>query len=151
MPARAYSNYQPDPTELAAIQEKADAALRMFNQSAPRSLEGETVAQYGRRMAAKVQQHAPNYKDVNINEAMGSAFELIERPIYDDARREAARPTMIPDGELREVKTPDESGRLMSTFYGRPSSWMNTFSTGAANKRLAGIRTETQRGYVPSN
>ena len=150
MPKPKFSNnYQPDPTELAAIQEKADAMLRLFNESAGRSLEGETVAQYERRMAARVQRHAPNYKDVNLHEAMGSAFELIEKQVYEDARKEAARPTLIPEGELREVVTTDQSGRQMSTFYGKPSVWMQNFMPPIV-KRVANIKTETEKGYIPT-
>jgi hypothetical protein len=141
--------YQPDPTAMAARQEKADNALRLHNQNAPRHLEGETEVQYARRLAEKVQKYAPNMKYVNINEAMGSAFELIEKQIYEDARREAAHPTMIPEGELREVKTADETGRQISQFYGHPKAWISNFSH--EPKRLAGLRTETQRGWRPSN
>ena len=144
------NNYQPDPTKLASIQEKADQTLRLFNESAPRSLEGETVAQYERRMAEKIQRHAPNFQSVNINECMGSAFNLIEKQIYEDARQEAARPTQIPDGELREVKAMDQSGRVMSTFYGRPSAWMNQFGD-TRKRKVIGIRTETDHGYNPGN
>jgi hypothetical protein len=56
---------------------------------------------------------------------------------------------MIPEGELREVKRYDQSGRVSLEFYGKPSVWLNQFSQG--KKRLVGIRTETQRGYFPSN
>jgi hypothetical protein len=139
----------PDATELVAQQEKADEMLRMFNQSAPRAMEGETVQSYRKRMAAKLQSHAPNMKDINLREATGSAFDLIEKQIYDEARREAVRPTTVPDGELREVKEMDATGRATSKFFGRPSSWMSQFSGG--KKRVVGIRTENQRGYVPNS
>jgi hypothetical protein len=43
----------PDATELVAEQERADEILRMFNQSAPRAMDGETVESYKRRMATK--------------------------------------------------------------------------------------------------
>jgi hypothetical protein len=140
----------PDPTELVAEQERADEILRMFNQSAPRAMDGETVESYKRRMATKIQQNAPHMKDINVRDARGSAFNLIERQIYEDARRKAKNPTLIPDGELREVKQLDATGRPASVFYGRPSSWMGQFTNGA-NRRLLSIRTETQRGYIPNN
>lgn len=143
------TNYQPDPTELATVQEKADATLRLFNESAPRSLEGETVAQYERRMATKVQRHAPNYQNINLHESMGSAFDLIQAQVYDDARKEAAHPTMIPAGELREVIRRDQSGRPFSVFYGSPSAWMSNF-TDIRKRRVVNINTETNRGYTPT-
>jgi hypothetical protein len=139
----------PDPKELIEQQERADEMLRLFNQSAPRAMDGETVESYRRRMATRIQQNAPNMKDINVRDARGSAFDLIEKQIYDDARREALRPTLIPDGELREVKQLDATGRPASVFYGRPSSWMGQFSNGT-KRRLVGIKTETQRGYIPN-
>jgi hypothetical protein len=38
---------------------------------------------------------------------------------------------------------------LFSTFYGKPSTWMDTFS--ATKKKLVGIRIANERGYHPSN
>jgi hypothetical protein len=139
-----------DPTEIAAIQEKADETLRMFNQSAPRDMDGETVASYRKRLAGRVQQHAPSMKDINLKDATGSAFDLLERQIYDEAHREAIRPSTIPDGEMREFRKYDATGRPFIEFHGHAKSWMSDFSNGA-KKKLVGIRTETQRGYVPNN
>jgi hypothetical protein len=140
----------PDPTELAALQEKADEAFNLFNRSAPRAMDGETVESYRRRMATRIQQYAPNMKDVNVRDARGSAFDLIEKQIYEDAKREAQHPTLIPDGELREMKKLDATGRPFLEFYGRPSSWMSQFSNGTKRK-LVGIKTETARGYIPNS
>jgi hypothetical protein len=139
-----------DPTEIAVIQERADETLRMFNQSAPRDMEGETVTSYRKRLATRVQQHAPSMKDINLREATGSAFDLLERQIYDEARREAQRPSTIPDGEMRELKKYDATGRPMIEWHGSLKSWMGDFSNGA-KKRLVSIRTESQRGYIPNN
>jgi hypothetical protein len=74
---------------------------------------------------------------------------VLEEQIYDDARREAQNPTNVPEGELREVKRMDQSGRPFSTFYGSPKVWMDTFS--ATKKRFVGIRVANERGYHPSN
>jgi hypothetical protein len=138
-----------DPTEITVIQEKADETLRMFNQSAPRDMDGETVASYRKRLATRIQQHAPSMKDINLRDATGSAFDLLERQIYDEARREAVRPSTIPDGEMRELKKCDYTGRPFSEFHGSPKSWLGDFSNGA-KRRLVGIKTETQRGYIPN-
>jgi hypothetical protein len=111
-----------DPTEIAVIQEKADETLRMFNQSAPRDMEGETVTSYRNRLATRVQQHAPSMKDINLRDATGSAFDLLERQIYDEARREAVRPTTIPDGEMRELRKFDATGRPSIEWHGSPTN-----------------------------
>ena len=147
--ATNYSLWQPDPTELAALQEKADEALRMFNQSAPRAMDGETVASYRRRMAAELQPYAPSMKDINIYESAGSAFDLIEKEIYDGARREVNNPTMIPEGQLREVRKTDQSGRPYTEFHGKVSTWLSHFT--GPRRKLIGIKTQTERGYIPNN
>jgi hypothetical protein len=138
-----------NPTALAKLHEAADDLLKPFNQFAPRYMEGETVDGYRKRLAGRVQQHAPSMQNVNLRESIGTAFDLIERQIYDEARREAVRPTTIPDGEMRELKKYDATGRPFLEFHGSPKSWLGDFSNGA-KRRLVSIRTETQRGYIPS-
>jgi hypothetical protein len=140
----------PDPTELTKLHEAADELLKPFNKFAPRYMEGETFDGYRKRLASRVQQHAPSMQNINLRESIGTAFDLIERQIFDEARREALRPTTIPDGEMRELKKYDATGRPFLEFHGHPSNWMDQFSNGAKRK-LVGIRTETQRGYIPSN
>jgi hypothetical protein len=139
-----------DATELAKLHEAADDLLKPFNQSAPRYMEGETPDGYRKRLAGRVQQHAPSMKDINLRESIGTAFSLIEKQIYDEARREAVRPTTIADGEMRELKRYDATGRPFLEFHGHPSAWLGEFSNGAKRK-LAGIRTESRRGYIPNN
>jgi hypothetical protein len=139
----------PDPTELAKLHEAADDLLKPFNQFAPRYMEGETVDGYRKRLASRVQQHAPSMQNINLRESVGTAFNLIEKQIYDEARREAVRPTTIPDGEMRELTKYDATGRPFLEFHGSPKAWINDFANGA-KKRLAGIRTESQRGYIPN-
>jgi hypothetical protein len=138
-----------DATEYAIIQEQADSLLRMHNQSAPRAMDGENLVSYKRRLASKVQQVTPSMKDINLNDARGSAFDLLQKQIYDEARREAIRPTNIPKGEMREMRKFDDTGRPFYEWQGSPKAWMDDFSNGA-KRRLVGIKTETQRGYIPS-
>jgi hypothetical protein len=103
----------------------------------------ETCDEYRRRALPILQNYAPGMQEVKVHDARGSAIDMIEKQTF-----EAARP-MIPEGELREVKRYDQSGRVSLEFYGKPSVWLNQFSQG--KKKLVGIRTETQRGYFPSN
>jgi hypothetical protein len=131
-------------------QEKADDLLRLHNRSAPRALDGESIESYRRRLAAKVQEVAPKMKAINVQDARGSAFDLIEKQIYAEARQEAERPTTIPSGEMREFRKYDATGRPFIEYQGSPKSWMSDFATGA-KKKLAGIRTESQRGYIPNS
>jgi hypothetical protein len=139
-----------DENETRKIQADYDELLRLHGRSAPRAMEGEGPTEYRRRMAEKLQECAPDCK-FNIRHSTGTAFDVLEKQIQEAARREALHPSNIPDGELREVIKVDKSGRPFSTFFGKPSSWMNQFTTGAVRGRLIGIRTETQRGYRPGN
>lgn len=138
-----------DATELAKLHEAADDLLKPFNRSAPRYMEGETADGYRKRLAGRIQEHAPSMKHINLRESIGTAFSLIEKQIYDEARREAVRPTTIPAGEMRELTRYDNSGRPFQEFHGSPKAWLGDFSNGA-KKKLAGIRTESQRGYIPN-
>ena len=88
-------------------------------------------------------------QDVKVHDARGTAFDMIEKQTLEAAAREAQRPTMIPEGELKEIKRYDQAGRPFYEFYGKPQVWMSMF--GGDRKRLAGIRTESERGYHPSN
>ena len=142
-------SHGPDPKDMMDAQERYDALLRLKNQVAPRPLEGETLYGYKRKMAERLQSMAPNCQDFKITEAHGSAFDTLEKQIYNDAMKEALNPTQIPEGELRQVTHRDEAGRPSYTFHGRPSTWMSQFSSG--KKRLVGIRTETDHGYAPPN
>jgi hypothetical protein len=139
----------PDEIEFARRHEAADELLRPFNQYAPRYMEGETLNSYDKRLTARVQQYAPSMKDINLREATGSAFKLLQNQIYDEARREAVRPTTIPKGEMRELTKYDATGRPFLEFHGSPKSWMDDFANGAKRK-LVGIRTESARGYIPN-
>jgi hypothetical protein len=138
-----------DETELARWHETADDVLRPFNQYAPRFMEGETVNGYRKRLAGRVQQHAPSFKELNLRESVGTSFNLIEKQIYDEARREAIRPTTIPEGEMRELTKYDNSGRPFTEFHGSPRAWLDDFATGA-KRHLVGIKTESPRGFIPN-
>jgi hypothetical protein len=85
-----------DETKIVEIQENADDLFRLHNRSAQRSMEGETIDSYRKRIATRLQQHAPNLKDINVRDTRGSAFDLIEKQIYAEARPEAERPSNIP-------------------------------------------------------
>jgi hypothetical protein len=139
-----------DEAELVKIYENAEGYFKPYKQNVPGYMEGETPAGYRRRLATNLQQHTPSLKNINLRESVGSAFNLIEKQIYDEAQREAIRPTTIPKGEMRELTKYDATGRPFIEFHGHPSAWMDDFTNGA-KRRLIGIRTETQRGYIPNN
>ena len=125
-------------------------ALQPFNRPVPQPFPEERNDEYRRRVLPILQNYAPGMQDVKVHDARGSAFDMIERQTFEAARREAQHPTQVPEGELREIKRLDQAGRVSYEFYGKPSVWMGAFSEGT-RRRLVGIRTETERGYRPSN
>ena len=125
--------------------------LAPFNRPAPTPFPDENQDQYRRRVLPFVQSLVRGFETLKIDNYLREPnFKFIETQVQEAARREASHPTNIPDGELREVKKLDQSGRIFSEFFGKPSSWMAQFTNGT-RKRLIGIRTETERGYRPGN
>ena len=100
----AYESYAEREKSVQEVRARLDEVVAPFNRSAPRPFTDENSELYRRRTLSMVQEYAPNFKNVKVDDARGTAFDLLERQIYDDARREAHHPTNIPDGELREIK-----------------------------------------------
>lgn len=120
------------------------------NRPTPRPLSGEGLTQFRLRMLSDTKNLVPEYKDVNFHGMDPSALKLMEPKVIEAAIRELQNPTNVPEGTLKEIKKMDQSGRPYSVFFGKPSSWMDQFTTGARNKKLVGIRIANQ-GYHPNN
>jgi hypothetical protein len=133
----AWETYAEREKNVQEARARLDEAIQPFDRAAPRPFTDENAELYRKRTLPIVQQYAPNYQDVKVDDARGSAFDLLEKEIYDDARQEAHRPTNIPDGELRQVTRYDASGRPYYDFFGSPRAWMDNFA--APKKRLIGI------------
>ena len=118
--------------------------------SAPRYLEGENPDIYRKRLATMALAYAPGLQNIKMDDARGTAFDLIEKEVLNAVASEARHPTMIPEGELREVTRYDAAGRPFIEFFGKPSAWLKQFTTGT-RRRLIGIRTETEHGFRPGN
>ena len=146
----AYPAFVEKETQIQETRAKYEEALQPFNRNAPRPFPEETHEEYRRRALPILQNYAPGMQEVKVHDMRGTAFDMIEKQSFEAAKREADRPTMIPEGELREIKRYDQSGRVSLEFHGKPSVWLDTFSQGT-RRRLIGIRTQTERGYHPSN
>jgi len=128
-----------DYAALADAQAKADSVFQVFGDAAPRPLIGEDLNAYRRRMAATLKVHSPKLKDVNLHAIKDSAaFDYMEEQIYSDAMAAAMAPVGLPNGQMREIKQRDTTGRVISSFVGEPRSWLA--GHGAVRRRLAGIR-----------
>jgi hypothetical protein len=147
----AWSSQQTRETDNWEVQEKwHEKVFRPRNASAPAFLDNEHTDHYRKRMMNKAAPFvAADLQSVKVDDLYGSALDHYEQRYFESAAAEAQRPTNIPQGELREVKKIDASGRPIVEYYGSPSAWMDMFS--APKKKLVGIRTETERGYRPGN
>lgn len=131
-----------DMVEMADAQAKADSVFQMFGQRAPRPLDGESLMGFRRRMLGSLKAHSAAWKDVDLASiADSAALGTIETQIYADAQRAALTPTGLPEGQLRELRHTDETGRTSKTFVGQPRSWMRSFS--ANRRRVGSIRNQS--------
>ena len=82
--------------------------------------EGETADAYRLRLASGVQNCSPDHKDLDLDTVLfrqpESFRETILSQIRQDALRPEARHVEIPEGQIREFKRRDESGREVSEF-----------------------------------
>jgi hypothetical protein len=139
-----------DYQEYTAERVRYQPFYEMRNRPVPKPLDGEGLVPFKLRMLNDAQQLAPEYRNIDLHNVRLSAIRVFEPKIISAAMQELHHPTMVADGELKEVKRIDPTGRPFYEFYGKPSTWMSQFTTGA-RKRLIGIRTANQRGYIPNN
>jgi hypothetical protein len=104
---------------------------------APPPLERENETAYRRGLAEAPQQHAPKCQDFNVRHSTGTAFDVLEKQIKADVQREAAHPTQIPEGTLKERVSYDQAGRPTYTYFGSPKAWLANFTH--PRKKLIGI------------
>lgn len=137
-PMPVAADAEEDDKAKADAQAKADSAYAAFGQSAPRALQGETALAYRRRLAAKLKQHSPNWKDVDLSGVADSTvMGIAEVQIYADAVAASRVPTEVPRGTLREVVKQGAYGRTMIEFEGSPNAWMSSFR--APFQRITGF------------
>lgn len=131
-----------DYSAMADAQARADSVYSLHSKSAPRPLDGEDLAGYRRRIANDLKQHSANWKKVNIN-VLGDteAFAVAESQIYADAEAVGRNPPAPAEDYLREIRTKDDTGRVITEFVGRPSAWMGSFR--AHRRQLVGIRNNS--------
>jgi hypothetical protein len=116
----------------------------------PAFTEGESFDHQRKRIIEKVRPFVSDeLQPVKTDHVFETGLNDLERRFMDSAAREAARPTKVPDGELKQVTRYDQAGRPYYEFFGKCSTWLSDFTS--PKKRLVGIRTHTERGYHPGN
>jgi hypothetical protein len=71
---------------------------------------------------------AADLQEVKTDHLYGSALDHYEKRYLESAAAEAARPTNVPEGTLKEVTKYDQSGRPFSEFFGSPRAWLDHFA-----------------------
>jgi 8-oxo-dGTP pyrophosphatase MutT (NUDIX family) len=131
-----------DYAAMADAQVKADRVYLMHGGRASRPQDGENLLAYRRRLANGLKEHSPSWKEIDLTHIVSdAAFANVEQTIYADAEHAGLHPTAPSEDFLREIKTPDVTGRVISTFVGNPSAWMSQFSTN--KRRVVGIRNRS--------
>jgi len=97
-----------------------DAVYENLGRIAPAQREGETSEAYRLRLASGVQNCSPDYRNLDLETVLfrqpAPFRETILSQIRQDALRPEARRVEIPEGQIREFKRRDESGREVSEF-----------------------------------
>ena len=118
-------------SEFIAAQAKADRVAHAYGDAAPAPMTGETLMAYRARLASVYQKFSRSFKDSDLHRIGDpSAMSGIEDTIYNDAMTEARHPTAasLRPGELRAVKTPDASGRMITKYFGESSACWDQFN-----------------------
>ncbi len=122
---------------MADAQARADRVFGAHATQAPPPMAGERLSTYRRRLLRHMQSHSADFGKVDLHAINDAAtFDAIENRIYADAMV-ASRNPPVAEGHLHEVKRRDEAGRMVSTFYGSPSAWMDQFRS--PTRRVVGI------------
>ena len=130
--------------DMRDTQARADSIYVAFGQRAPRPLDGENLSGYRRRIAKDLQIHSPNWKGIALSAfADDAAFSVAEAQIYADATHAAQNPVDLPEGTLRAVTRADSTGRQITSFYGQPRAWMQSFA--GRSMRLVKINNGSDR------
>jgi hypothetical protein len=112
--------------EYVEAQARADRVLRQFGDSAERWQDGESIADYRRRLLEPLKQHSPAWRKVDVPR-QEDVLAVAEKQILADAAREAVAPTNLKPGQLVERVTTDPTGRKISRFYGDPEAVWGMF------------------------
>jgi hypothetical protein len=116
--------------ELHAIGEAQtawDSTAQAHGQRASRPMDGETLESYERRHAKRFQQFSKRWGKVDLTELPPAVQQIAFPEIRADARKAA---DFLSDGAtpvLREIRTADRTGRIISEFVGPVSATLAPF------------------------
>jgi hypothetical protein len=120
----------PEAASFETAQAAADSVYSRLGMAAPAPMAAETALAYRVRLARGVQQHSPDFINVNlaaVARADSVTFGALEKQIFAQADKFSHTPRAVADGQLREIVTTSSGGHRISTFVGDPFAWMRNF------------------------
>jgi hypothetical protein len=124
--------------KIAEIEEFAQTVFIPRKLPTPAYIQGEQFVQLQRRLLDKTRPFVDaQLQKLKTDDAFGTTLAHMNKQYLESSVSELRNPTTVPDGQLREVVSYDQSGRPMYSYFGSPSVWMSAFA--APRKRLAGI------------
>ena len=137
MPAETLRKY-------AAVEDRASRVAAAFGDSAaPHWRSGEELIDYRKRLVGQFAKYSPSWSSVDFNKLAGAPHLVenvlcrAEEQVYADALEASRRPESYSPGTLREIKTADPSGRIMSRFVGDFDAAFGMFKRPAIHLRIA--------------
>jgi hypothetical protein len=117
LPAEVSADERP---KFSAIQQKWEQIAQAFGDSegTPRWLNGESVADYDRRLMGKYKAHSKAWKNVDLVNVHDSMLEIAGSQIRAHALAAAIAPPPSNSGQLAMREFKDPAGRSVRHFYG---------------------------------
>jgi hypothetical protein len=111
-----------DEKAMIEMQARADAVYEELGRRAPPPLPGEQPIEFRRRLLEPLKKYS-EWSNTPLDSLSPDVLDRVEPDIFAAARADAASPTDMADGEIREiVKKDDRTGHVVTTFRGPPSS-----------------------------
>jgi hypothetical protein len=116
-------------SDFTEAQSRAQATYDSFDQEAPSALAGESLTSYRIRLLSPFKQHSSKYANSDLS-AVGDPgiFDAVEQEIYRSASKSRNDSQNFRPGELRPVRTRDQTGRTITSFRGDPLAAWAAFS-----------------------
>lgn len=109
---------------------RCDSAYTACGQQSPSPFSGEKALDFRKRALMALQKYSPDNKDINIRAVSDAAvLGVLERAIYEDARKAIDDEVNNTQGQLHKRVRMDEAGRRITEFSGDPNVWLAAFKT----------------------
>jgi hypothetical protein len=128
-----------DHAKLAEEWTRADEAFTSLGRPTPRPMPGETAPVFRRRVAQRLKEFSPRWKDIDLSTKAfpdDVSFAVVADQIRADAVEFAKSPASVPNGGL-VMRTKTVNGHVHNTFLGDPNAWMSRF-TGPTKQKAKG-------------